>query len=333
LADSRIILKQQILQSSIPDVAYFAAYVNLAFPEKLQRFRKQFQDHRLRREIISTELTNEFTTLLGITFIYELQKDMDVAIPDILCAYAVALEIFSIKPLWYQLRALNVAAELKRTLMLELCSILRHAIKWILRNYSVPLQIEVIIKKLKNNAILISKNLADFVVGYEAKILQDKFNNLLLAKIPVALARVPLLNQMTDSILNVAEIVRTKKTNLHLTANVYFKLRDKLELYWLFERLNKYIPTNIWEFAAKNNLRNNLDLQQRQFVVLALQALDTGSWQAVFNAWLTKNANFYQHWQQIFFEIKQADVKEFAIIYMMGMELLVLATRFNLSIK
>jgi len=328
-AYSKIILKEKILHSKIPDMPYFAGFLRLAFPLKLQGFSKQFVHHRLRREIISTELSNDFTTMLGMAFIFELQKEMEVTITDILSAYVIALDVFAVKSWLRDLERLtHINPEIKKRLMLGLSSILRRAIKWLLRNCAKPLAIETVIKDIKNSVNAISKNWARLVVGQEKKMLQERLDGLLAAKVPYSLARILVLSHMTDSILNIANIVADKKTTLEKAAHVYFMLRDKLELFWLFGELSSHVPSNNWEVMAKNNLRNDLDQQQRRFTLAILRFNKKGDIYSIFNTWLSKNAAFYESWQQTLFAIKQADSLEFAIIYMVGMELLALTKKF-----
>jgi len=328
LSYSKIFLKEEILRSGLPEVPYFRQFLQTAFPQKLQRYRTHFMHHRLRREIISTELSNDFTTLMGAVFIYEMQQETDVTVPEVLHAYAIALEIFSIRDLLRQIEELSrINFTLKQQLLFDVHSILRRTIKWLLRNRLSLTAIEKVTKSFKKKITLFSDNWEQLVVGQELQALREKFT-VLVKELPLALARIPILSRTVDSALNLGKIVNDKNTDFYRTAHAYFAVREQLGFFWLFNCLDEKMAINNWESAAKYNLRRNLDAWQRKFTILVLKRARKGSINTIFNHWLSQNSNFYQHWQQTLFEIKQADVKEFAIIHMVGVELLGLAEKF-----
>src|SRR5262249_20648936 len=59
LAYSKITLKEQIIDSSLPEDEYLSNYVKDMFPMLLRKeYSKVMAEHRLRREIIATQISN-----------------------------------------------------------------------------------------------------------------------------------------------------------------------------------------------------------------------------------------------------------------------------------
>lgn len=136
LAYSKLILKGQILSEPLLDDAYFAKYVAKEFPQQLtQKFELQLAKHRLRREIISTHLSNDFVTDLGISFFSELQESGHVTLEEALRAYVIAKEILQSEQVYAEINKLDfiVTAQVQADLVKTYREFLRSAVKWFLR--------------------------------------------------------------------------------------------------------------------------------------------------------------------------------------------------------
>lgn len=99
LAYAKLIVKEQILASSIIDDEYFIKYIAKEFPRILvEKYPEQIYNHRLRREIITTHLSNDLITDLGIGFYENLHQEnqfSDLLIDDLIFAYILAKEFIT----------------------------------------------------------------------------------------------------------------------------------------------------------------------------------------------------------------------------------------------
>src|SRR5690606_28004701 len=67
LSYSKIDLKQALLDSSVPDDDYLVRDMQRAFPPQLvERFGEAMRNHRLRREIVATQIANDLVDRMGI---------------------------------------------------------------------------------------------------------------------------------------------------------------------------------------------------------------------------------------------------------------------------
>ena len=64
------------------------------------------QQHRLRREIIATAVTNSTVNRMGATFCLRVQEDTGADSAQIAKAYTAAREIFSAREWWSQIESL-----------------------------------------------------------------------------------------------------------------------------------------------------------------------------------------------------------------------------------
>ncbi|MDC6657778.1 NAD-glutamate dehydrogenase, partial [Leclercia adecarboxylata] len=70
---SKIELKKALLDSRVPDDAYLTREMDSAFPQQLaERFHEAMLQHRLKREIVATQIANDLVNNMGITFVQRL---------------------------------------------------------------------------------------------------------------------------------------------------------------------------------------------------------------------------------------------------------------------
>jgi glutamate dehydrogenase len=72
-----------------------------AFPDAMaQRFPAAIQNHRLRRELVATKLTNELINRGGLTLPFELAEELGVSLADVGGAFVAGRELFDFRALW-----------------------------------------------------------------------------------------------------------------------------------------------------------------------------------------------------------------------------------------
>ena len=76
LAYSKNDLYSELLDSDVPEDPHLSSELDRYFPPPLpERFRAQMQEHRLRREIIATQVANNVLHGGGTTFTYRLHEE------------------------------------------------------------------------------------------------------------------------------------------------------------------------------------------------------------------------------------------------------------------
>src|ERR671936_2619266 len=108
LAYSKITPYAALLDSDLPEDPALVAELAGHFPAPLpDRFAGRLAQHRLRRDITATRVTNGIVDRAGITFMFRLGEDTGAPPADIARAYAVAREVFDIRGLWATVEALD----------------------------------------------------------------------------------------------------------------------------------------------------------------------------------------------------------------------------------
>lgn len=135
---------EEILDSSVPDDPYlFDDLVNY-FPTPLRKtYRDDIANHRLRREIIATRLTNNMINRMGGSFVNEVGEKTGKGVAEIARAWYIAHEIFDMPSLWSEIEALDnkVPAETQTSMLMDTHHLLEWVTLWFLRNGDTGLSI------------------------------------------------------------------------------------------------------------------------------------------------------------------------------------------------
>src|ERR687893_210232 len=144
LAYSKIDLYAELLDSDVPEDPHLSTELDRYFPAPLpERYGDQIRDHRLRREIIATQVINNMAHGGGITFAFRLHEESGAPASEIARAYAAARDIFGMRPQWSEIEALDneVESDVQVSMLLEGRRLVERGSRWLLAHRTRPLDI------------------------------------------------------------------------------------------------------------------------------------------------------------------------------------------------
>ncbi|MBF9232950.1 NAD-glutamate dehydrogenase [Microvirga alba] len=137
LAYAKLSLHDELLASPVPDDPYLAKELERYFPvQMLERFPDAVAGHRLRREIIATQLANAIINRGGATMVARLVDQTGADAPTIAAAYAATRDSFGLADLNLAIDDLDgvVPGQLQLRLYGDLQELLMNRIVWFIRN-------------------------------------------------------------------------------------------------------------------------------------------------------------------------------------------------------
>jgi glutamate dehydrogenase len=137
LAYAKLALSQDLLASSVPDDPYLAREVFRYFPPLLAaRFPDALEHHRLRRDIIVTQLTNSMINRGGPSLIVRIADQTGASVDRIAAAFAAVRNSFGLVALNTEIDALDakVPGETQLSLYAAVQDLLIDRLVWFLRN-------------------------------------------------------------------------------------------------------------------------------------------------------------------------------------------------------
>src|SRR5215217_7282941 len=232
-------------------------------------------EHRLRREITATQITNSMVNRCGITFAFRLHEETGAAGPEIARAYAAAREIFGMRDVWAQIEALDarIEAQTQTRMLLDARKLVERATRWLLRNRRPPLDIAATVSYFSQRASELSGRVPDLLLDGDREALERATQRLVEADVPPDLAgRVAILRTMFSA-LDIVDVADATDQPVETAAAVYFTLGDRLKLHWLREHIEALPRDNRWRALARAALRDDLYNQQATLTREILQSV------------------------------------------------------------
>lgn len=329
LSYSKIVLKEKIKKSSLVADAYLSQYLKDAFPTQLaRRYEDQMKKHYLAREIIATQVTNHLVSEMGIAFAYQMQDETGASIGSLVRSYVVATKIFKLDDLLTEVDALDyqVEAAIQYQMKEEVIRLVRRSARWFLRNRRVRLDIAATIAHFSQNISALYRRLPKLLVGGDKEAMDARQRELVERNVPTPVAlKVACATPMFHA-LNIIEAATTNKEEVFRVAKIYFMLADRLELFWLRERINAFPVDNRWSVLARSSYKGDLDWLQRELTVRILVDTKARSIPGKIKEWWHKHEHQIRRWQSIITEMRSADAKDFAILFVAIRELFDLST-------
>ncbi len=94
---AKSVLKGDLIVSDVPDDPVIVRYVERIFPRVLvERYRDEMYEHRLKREIVATQVANDLVDHMGIVFVRRLIDSTGAGRAEIARAYIIAREVFGL---------------------------------------------------------------------------------------------------------------------------------------------------------------------------------------------------------------------------------------------
>lgn len=330
LSYSKISLKHQLLQ----DPEFFndqalVPYLEMAFPAALcQRYKKQLQHHRLRNEIIATQLAGAMGNRMGATFAKRIYDETGGSPTNIAKSYIVSNEVFDMDSLWEGIQALDakIPASVQNEMLMVVVRLIRRTTRWFLRNRRVGIDVVACVKAFKPYVQELSEHIADVLAGEELEKLFESTSHYENHGVPHALAMRVASCRALVSALDVVEAALSNKLPVQEVAKIYFALGAYLELDWFRAKISAHDVNNNWDALARAACRDDVDRQQRSITESILQQnKQQDNPELALKAWGETMETLVTRWRFMLADLKATTSEEFTMYAVALRELLDLA--------
>ena len=274
LSYAKLVAYQQLLDSDVPEDPYLSKELVRYFPQPLQKkYEKSMQQHRLKREIIATAVTNSTINRMGSTFLLRMTEDTGRTPAEVAKAFTITRETLDARDLWAQIDALDgkVPESVQVDALQTIWALQRSLTRWLLSRPGPIPGITAAVERYHDGfrEVRAGKDIlpASMRPAYDASYADWKAKGL-----PEALARqlaaLPYLEWCCD-IIEVAGARRLKAVDV---AKAHFRLGEALQLPWLYQQIDALPVDGRWHAVARGSLRDELAAQQRQLTMQVLEA-------------------------------------------------------------
>ncbi|MFE9323967.1 NAD-glutamate dehydrogenase [Nocardia sp. NPDC052278] len=259
MAHVKLSLKADLLETDLPDIAYFATRLPEYFPTPLrERFGTAIKRHRLRREITTTVVVNEMVDYSGITYAHRLNEEIGASSSDAVRAFAAASEIFDLHDMWARIRATDAAVSVRDELELETKRTLDRASRWLLSNRPQPIAVGAEINRYSRGVRELAPKVPGWLRGHHVSTLTDQSAEVIARGAPTDLATevFGLLNLFP--LLDVLDIADITDRSGEEVGSLYYALNDHLKIDWLLQAVSHLERGDRWHALARLALRDDM---------------------------------------------------------------------------
>ncbi|NIX75341.1 NAD-glutamate dehydrogenase [Microvirga terricola] len=290
LAYAKLSLHDELLESAVPDDPYLSKELERYFPAEMrERFPDAIASHRLRREIIATQLANAIINRGGATMVARLVDQTGADAPTIAAAYAATRDAFGLADLNQAIDELDgkVPGQLQLRLYGDLQELLMNRIVWFIRNVdfaNTPL--DAIVGAYQAGIAEVERNLEKSLSHEERAAWDARIKALVDEGVPEALARritaLPDLVAAPDIVLTAQ---KTGKPVLDI-ARTHFALETAFRLGSLICAAREISVSDYFDRLALDRAIDGIASAHRNLTA-EVSALNIAGTEAV-NAWSEK---------------------------------------------
>ncbi|WP_327438416.1 NAD-glutamate dehydrogenase [Pseudomonas donghuensis] len=326
---SKIDLKEQLLKSLVPDDDYLTRDMETAFPPSLvSKFAEAMRRHRLKREIVSTQIANDLVNNMGITFVQRLKESTGMSPANVAGAYVIVRDIFHL-PHWFrQIEALDyqVPAEIQLTLMDELMRLGRRATRWFLRSRRNEQDAGRDVAHFGPKIAALGLKLDELLEGPTRERWMTRYQGFVDAGVPELLARMVAGTTHLYTLLPIIEASDVTGQDPAEVAKAFFAVGSALDLTWYLQEISNLPVENNWQALAREAFRDDIDLQQRAITISVLQMDDAPEdMDARVALWLNQHRVMVERWRAMLDELRAATGTDYAMYAVANRELVDLA--------
>jgi glutamate dehydrogenase len=225
LAYAKLELYNELLASTVPDDPYLGRELGRYFPKEMsERYPDALHAHRLRREIIATQLTNSMINRGGATLIVRIADQTGATAASIAAAFAAVRNSYDLVGLNGEIDLLDnkVTGEIQLSLYAAVQDLLLDRLVWFLRNVDLKQGLDTIVAHFRDGIAQVEAALGGALSKQAAAARDAKVAELARERVPEALAHrianLAVLKAAPD-IVQVAD--RAKKPIAEVTATYF----------------------------------------------------------------------------------------------------------------
>ncbi len=275
LAYAKIALKGELLPSDLPDDPQLVDDLLKYFPTPLQeRYEAQIAEHRLRREIITTMVTNSLVNRMGPTFVHVMRDKTGMAASDVTRAYAITRGVFKLRELWSEIQALDnkVPATVQTAMLAEINRLAERGTLWFLASNIRPLDIAGTIAAFASGIARLAECLDDLVGAEDESTITGNMSPLLDAGVPDVLARRIASLEFLGPGLDVVRMAQATAVPVETVARTYFAIGDRFDIDFLRDAAALVPEDSHWSRLAVTAIVDDLYTHQRDLTAHVLAA-------------------------------------------------------------
>ncbi|WP_172835066.1 NAD-glutamate dehydrogenase domain-containing protein, partial [Mycobacterium gordonae] len=316
MAHVKLALKEDLLNTELPDQDVFASRLPAYFPKPLrERFTPEIRGHQLRREIVTTMLINDMVDTAGISYAFRLAEDVGVPQIHAVRTFFATDAIFGIDHIWHRIRAANLPVALSDRLTLDTRRLIDRAGRWLLNYRPQPLAVGAEINRFAAKVKALTPRMSEWLRGDDKAIVEKEAAEFTAQGAPPDLAYRVAAGLYRYSLLDIIDIADITEIETAEVADTYFALMDRLGTDSLLTAVSELPRTDRWHSLARLAIRDDIYASVRSlcFDVLAAGEPDESGEQKIAE-WEHISASRVERARRTLNEIRESGATDLATL-------------------
>ncbi|HZA09597.1 NAD-glutamate dehydrogenase [Mycobacterium sp.] len=320
MAHVKLALKDDVLDSDLPDQDVYASPLPRYFPAQLRdNFVDAIKSHQLRREIVTTMLVNNLIDCGGITFAYRVQEDAGVGPIDAVRTFVATDAIFGITNTWRRIRELGergaISVHVSDRMTLNLRRLLDRAARWLVNYRPQPLAVGAEINRFGAKVGELAPRITQWLRGSDREIVLSVANEFVSHGVTEDLAGRVAASLYSYSLLDIIDIADITDRDPNEVADTYYALMGSLGIDGLLTAVSELPRGDRWHALARLAIRDDIYAGLRALCmdVLAVGEADESAEEKI-EEWEHMGGSRMGRARRTLTEIYQNDERDLAIL-------------------
>lgn len=273
LAYAKLVLFDDLIAGGLPDDPHFEADLSAYFPGRMaKKYAEEIRSHRLRREIIATQLANDAINRGGPPFVSRMQDLTGRSAAEVVAAYAVVRDGFELPALYAQIDALDnrMDGDVQLELYQSVGRLVRAATTWFLKNDEGAAPLGGRIQRLREARKVLEGRLGAMLPASVKERLEERAHELFKTGAPEELAQRIAFLTVAELIPDIARVAELAGADLVAAARAFFAVTDAFRVGRISDASRSIQPADYYDGLALSRAVETIGEARRGIAVSAL---------------------------------------------------------------
>lgn len=275
LAYAKLSLTARLLASDLPDDPASEAFLLDYFPSRARDAAglDRLREHKLRREIIAGQVTNDLVDLMGAGFVERVVRDTGRGAAEVARAWLMAARLAGYRELLDRLREAEerMPAAVVGRWYLGLARVMERTARWILAHLDPATSVGAVVEESAPGLARLRDAFPEVVAGEDRALYEDLVDEVQELGAGDSFARGLITLRFLDQLLEVLRVARTTGADPLDAARAYYRVAELLRLPWLRQAVLAAPGDDRWEQRVAQGLVDDLTRAHRRMTVALVE--------------------------------------------------------------
>ncbi len=293
LSSAKLALQDAIEASGLPDDPMLVSNLIAMFPAPMQKkYEAQILGHRLRREMIATDLANRIVNRIGLLHAFELPEEEGVGLADVAAAFVVVERLFDLKVLWRDIDDHQMSETARLSLLDRLAAAVGNLMSDVLRTAAGRVEASAMIESLSDGVAALTTGREELISGDT----RERSGNLRAQFVELG-APEELANRVADLFdfdgsVGLAQLALKTEIDAAQLTRAFTDIGERIGLDWAQGTAAHMSPSDIWERLLVDGLARDFQHMRLEFLRrLMRRKIGKDDPQAAIAEWAARNAD------------------------------------------